>query len=82
VSQTIDSVPTVGAQHRPFLTTGEAGVLTLLILIAGVLLGAFILPNFGLIGAVLSSLAYVVVLGMTIYLLVRAVLDARKRPAA
>ncbi|MEV6905162.1 hypothetical protein [Amycolatopsis sp. NPDC051372] len=82
VAQVIDSVSAVEAQHRPFLTTAEAGVLMLLILFAGVLLGAFVLPNFGLIGAVLASLVYIIVLGMTIYLLVRAVREARNQPAA
>ncbi|MGW4485137.1 hypothetical protein ACWEOE_15020 [Amycolatopsis sp. NPDC004368] len=81
VAQMINSVSVVGAQNRPFLTTAEAGVLTLLVLIAGVLLGAFVLPNFGLIGALLASLAYITMLGMTIYLLVQAMFDARKQPA-
>ncbi|MEV8615705.1 hypothetical protein AB0383_48770 [Amycolatopsis sp. NPDC051373] len=79
MSQTIETVPNARAQYRPFLTAGEASVLMLLILVAGVLLGAFILPNLGLVGVVLTSLGYMVVFGMTIYLLVLALLDARRR---
>lgn len=82
MSQAIETIPSARPQQRPFLTTGEAGALTVLILIAGVLLGAFILPSFSLLGIVLASLVYLVAMGMTLYLLVLAFLDARKRTAA
>lgn len=82
MSQTIETAPTARSQQRPLLTTGEAGVLTVLILIAGVLFGAFILPSFSLLGIVLASLVYLVVVGMALYLLVRAFFDARTRMAA
>ena len=78
MSETTQVSPETRMPSRPMLTVGEAGVMMFLVLVAGVLLGAFVLPSLALGLILVTSVVYCVVVAMTIYLLVLAFIDARR----
>lgn len=78
MTETIQARQEISAPARAFLTVGEATGLLVLVLIAGVFLGAFVLPGLAIGLTAVMALGYCAVVALTIGLVVIAVLDARR----